>query len=90
MKKIIACRADKLIIDTLHDERQFTRANIEERGPIATLLNEKSENVLNRCKFSLKHICSPKFSVSRMLTNVDGKLDFLSAIPPFETVKDDV
>jgi hypothetical protein len=40
--------------------------------------------------FSLRHICSPKFSVSRMLTNVDGKLDFLSAIPPFETVKDDV
>jgi hypothetical protein len=40
--------------------------------------------------FFLRHICIPKFSVSRMLTNKDGKINFLGAIPPVETVKDDV
>jgi hypothetical protein len=39
--------------------------------------------------FFLRHICFPKFSVSRMLTNKDENLEFLSAIPAFETVKDD-
>jgi hypothetical protein len=40
--------------------------------------------------FFLRHICFPKFSLSRFLSNTDSKLEFLLAISPKEALKDDV
>jgi hypothetical protein len=40
--------------------------------------------------FFLRHICFPKFSVSRLLSNKDNNLEFSLAINVQKAVKDDV